>query len=222
MVIRKMLFAILLFTVVGDMRSMEFFADLSDTQKACLVTCAAMVSAGLYLCYDFCINTDQNESDQDEPFDAPKIAQVFVTGAASEGSESLLPAKSYLEVFDPLVQGVLEGDLAKVTAALDSGANPFQRISYNKTLRHLAYQPEIDDLLKSLGVAPLEPIVYQILAAEDLDRFGGDLQAIPAEIFEKQFGRNPNDKDLLGRYPEDYSWDQKRIEAIGMMRSAYR
>lgn len=104
----------------------------------------------------------------------------------------------YDQVYDKLVCAVLENDLAKAKKALEDGCNPLQRLAFDYSLRHLAHSEAMDDLLLSVGVAP----ICRVLVAREAERhcYGGLL------FKERNFDweRDLRWRDVRGMYPEDY------------------
>ena len=164
----------------------------------------------------------------------------IILSAAFSTSRSSVP-KKYTEVFDPLVCAVLDGNIIKVSSALakiekERVYDCHQRISYNFTLRHIAWNPGIDSLLKLFGVAPLGERLVTTISAELACDYGNNIEIIKAmasryrlnsgalrhlkdEIIISKM-RDPVARDIYGKYTEDYSFKQ-RAELARQMRESY-
>jgi hypothetical protein len=59
---------------------------------------------------------------------------------------------SYEEVFSPLMCAVLEGDAIKVKQRILAGDNAKERFSYNRTMLHVAHNPDIAKILITQGL----------------------------------------------------------------------
>ena len=82
--------------------------------------------------------------------------------------------KNYHEVYGPLVQAVLEGDIDKFNQALESDRDSLQqKLPFGRNLRHIAYKRVIDKKLLALGVAPKQEIDFYLISSELGSRYAG-------------------------------------------------
>jgi hypothetical protein len=154
--------------------------------------------------------------------------------------------KAYKEVFDLLVQAVLEADEKQVEFLVglykihptECSFNPHQKISFGYNLRHVASNKEIDDLLLAIGVAPIEKKRFIVCSSEVLRKYGdnivplrkyleavqtvfpGFLEAGDAEIKICE-ERDSIYKDARGFFPEDYDYATRARMANDLKKSRY-
>lgn len=204
--------------------------------QAAIVAGSFIVSAGICLYHYFSSSpspqmplkqaTPEVRVRPESPFDSPKeTVKLHALPPAAFGRVPL-PAqvygKSYEEVYDPLVCSVLEGNVAGFNQALRAGHNPLQLISAGRTLRHVAYNRIINRRLLELGVAPLDKKTYRLVSAEDMYKHEeGEIDAADVAL-DRFLARNLAAKDFYGKYPEDYSIEQRRAIADEMKASPYR
>ena len=158
-----------------------------------------------------------------------KVSLIVKAGIRNRPS---YPTFRYTEIFDLLVQAVLDNDLVAAKLAYQAGFNPCQRLPFNYSLRHVAQCPEMDLWLQGLGVAPAESVSYWredfwIWEEQDVCNrntrskvfLADDGTGMQRELFfndavgrqwdrrakySKVLGRNPAWRDVRGKYPEDY------------------
>ena len=155
------------------------------------------------------------------------LCYAYLLGSTLNASDCARKSYTYKEVFDALVQAVLEGDIIKFNQERRR-YDPHQRISFCRSLRHVAWKEEIDSiLLHDCKVAPINLIEYSLIPEE----FGKYTDAQIRSFFYKngrsvvsfhtKYERNPGDKDVYGKFPEGYTAEQKKEVAIMMIKSPY-
>ena len=160
------------------------------------------------------------------------LSQIYLI----HGSEASV-TRTYKEVFDPLVQAVLDNDPGQVLSELKKGeCSPYQRLPFWYTLRHVAPTPEINTLLlhchllagskHKVGVAPKDEIHFALVPAHIIDGYS------PSEFYSQpycadylatvsKFERDPELKDIYGKFPEDYSYEERAIMAKRIRENHY-
>ena len=125
--------------------------------------------------------------------------------------------KRYSEVFSPLVCSVLEGDYYKFSKILDDTPDAIKKVEplpFGYNLRHLAYHFMIHARLKRLGVAPLEPREFILCTAEEEYGLRSSRKVV--------IMRDPEYKDVYGKFPEDYTEIKKKKHAECLKNSYYQ
>lgn len=142
--------------------------------------------------------------------------------------------KSYREVFDPLVQAILEGDNPKFIRVLKTGKyNLNQKLPFWRNLRHIAHEPKIDEILLRLGVAPRNEIDFFLISNEawrEYDDYVCDSGIVRyfnrkrgPRFLEKfaKYEREIDDTDVYGKFPEHYGYCKRKEFANQMMQDRY-
>lgn len=164
--------------------------------------------------------------------DTLKIFYIIICSTISlNATEMRTVIKTYTQLFDPLVQAVLEGDLGKFTAALETGKYDInQKLPFGRNLRHIAYHPLIDKKLLELGVAPSEMIDFYLIPsavwkiyekkerAETVYQYLKKINVI--ETFAKH-ERSLDGVDVYGKFPESYEYCKRECFALQMRLDRY-
>lgn len=152
----------------------------------------------------------------------------------------------------PLVIAVLNGNYYGVIKYLNAGHNPHVKLSFNRGLRHIADEEIDALLLKhDVAPIKKSSIIWgsaELLYTEDpdskrfLSRYSNDRAKIDAiyarylsgpDKFKERYPdlggelthtieRNPYDKDVYGKFPEDYSFEKRSQIAYSMREAHYK
>ncbi len=128
----------------------------------------------------------------------------------------------YHQVYNPLFQAVFEGDLDKFLSNLAEYKHTlYQRVSYNRTLRHFAFLTEIDQALTEHRVAPSHMIQVGYISSKDALIYDSRGQYIPKTAYTYRWERHPAGCDIYDKFPEDYTQEQRRDMANSMIVDEY-